>query len=557
MNINAISSSESLNQEKEVKKLNQAEKYGESIFDTEGKSQKISEISELEDTGNNEVTLKEGASLLAKGAIDKVKSMGKAIVEHPLRTVATVVGTSALVMAAPVIGISTATAGSFLAIGFGIYSAAKTAKDVVETVKDNNEGRYDEVREDLSALGGDGLDLALTLPFMPKAINQVTRFAKYGTSTVGLNTELLSNIAKSGNITKEIAKADTAINYEMIANEMGLAAKPELVFTSKTPDGTGAFYEPAEGKMVLNERFVKLGSSLNEEILRHELQHYQQFCDIAKVYGEEGLKSAVSDYYSAIVKQSGASTATPDADVAAIDAQIKENYENWNTSIELNKNADLNTRLRDASYYLTNSNSLEEQQISAVAQYKGYINAVDKISEESGISYKVIENMTNGDKSVFNSELYQKMASSNTSTYTTSDLQRVESYLAGFKEKTSGTQNLEAVQAIFDKYGIPQDVFAQIVYSNLPISNYQKAMLEIYKLNPLESEAYAAQGAFKSEVLNLRPTFLSNECSQLALTEEEINSYTEDKNIKDVVISDEPLSKKLSALNTFTIFAND
>ena len=171
------------------------------------------------------VSVKEGVHILGKGFINKAKAMGKAIVEHPIKTLGAVVGTTALLSALPLIGITAATGAAVMAVGFGCYAIGKTAVDVTKAVKHNKEGEYNEVRKDLEKIGGDGLDLALSLPFLPKAINQVKRFAQYGTTTVGLNSELiagLKNIKNIKDIPLEFAKAETLINYEMIAKEMGL-----------------------------------------------------------------------------------------------------------------------------------------------------------------------------------------------------------------------------------------------------------------------------------------------------------------------------------------------
>ena len=243
------------------------------------------------------ISFKEGAGLVAKGFINKIKSMGKAIVEHPIKTLGAVVGTTALLSALPLIGITAATGAAVMAVGFGCYAIGKTAVDVTKAVKHNKEGEYNEVRKDLEKIGGDGLDLALSLPFLPKAINQVKRFAQYGTTTVGLNSELiagLKNIKNIKDIPLEFAKAETLINYEMIAKEMGLAVKPKLVFKDMqvTADGViaGAF-EPVSGELQINQKLLsgkgkimaKLSKLDNTEmILRHELEHFKQFSDIAR-----------------------------------------------------------------------------------------------------------------------------------------------------------------------------------------------------------------------------------------------------------------------------------
>jgi len=189
--------------------------------------------------------------------------MATGIFKHPVKSLLAIGATTALIAAAPLVGIASATVASTLAIGFAGFSLFKAGKDVAETIKDNNEGRYDEVREDIQNLGGDGLDLALSLPFLPKALKQVSRTIKYGRSTIGLNTELISNINKGGlaSIPRELAKANTKISYEMIGNEMGLAVKAEIEFYNsplKISDKmtTAGEFDPVSGNVKINEYFI-------------------------------------------------------------------------------------------------------------------------------------------------------------------------------------------------------------------------------------------------------------------------------------------------------------
>ncbi len=550
--------------------INQEE---ELLFNNVDKNENNKEnlIETQEKTSNDKVSFKEGLSLFAKGFVNKIKSMGKAIVEHPLRTVATIGVTVGAISALPLVGISSAVGASVLAIGFGVYAAGKTTIDIAETIKDNKEGRYDEVREDLQVLGGDGVDLALTLPFMPKAIKTIQRNIKYAPS-IGLNTELISNLKTStslSDVQMNFAKANTAINYETIANEMGLAVKPELVYRN-LPYDKGGFYEPAEGKMYFNENklqpktvqvYKQISQQLKnsngidplnitesispEEILRHELQHYKQFCDIANASGVDNLKTTVSDYYSSCAKAYGAKTTTPDADLEAIKRPkmtesdiVRPNYKTDNAidaPNELKKFYetldDFNKDLND--FYEKYNPPTEEFQAKldnyynskeiAYVNKQDYLNAIEKLEKTNNIPKNVVDNMTNGDKSVFNSELYQKMVDSNS---TVCDIQKVNSYIDGLEYKTTGMPK-EVVDQVLKKYQVTN------TDALFKTTNYRKAQLELYKINPLEKEAYAAQEQFVLDVLKNTPTVLNNAISELAITENEINSHTEDNSIMD------------------------
>ena len=175
----------------------------EQVIDLKNSNASLSNIEnseENQETKNEKITFKEGLSLFGKGAWNKVKEMGSAIIKHPVKTLAVVGATTAAIAALPLIGISAAPGAAAAALVFGGIAIAKTTKDVVETVDDYKDGRYDEVREDLQDLGGDGVDLALSLPFMPKALKQVSRTMKYGTSTIGLNKELINGLKGASSV---------------------------------------------------------------------------------------------------------------------------------------------------------------------------------------------------------------------------------------------------------------------------------------------------------------------------------------------------------------------
>ena len=446
MGINAVTSG-NLCYTNSVKKLNDvnvatAEKTSSTnlleIYDSFTRDVKV-------DKGQR-VSFKEGAMLVGKGFVNKIKSMGKAIIEHPIKTLGAVVATTAGLAALPLIGITTATGAAVMAIGFAGYAIGKTAVDVTKAVKHNKEGEYNEVRKDLEKIGGDGLDLALSLPFLPKAINQVTRFARYGTSTVGINSELiagLKNIKNVKDIPLEFAKAETLINYEMIGNEMGLAVKPRLVFKDMpvSQQGTiaGAF-EPTSGELQINQNVLagqgktiaRLSGMDNPEILiRHELEHFRQFADIARTenIGINGLANTITEYYQ------GATQKLPISEL-----------------------------------------------------------------EKQGLSRQTIENMLHGDKSAMNTKLYQDVIDANGIIKAgTPEAEMAVKYAQGLLEKINPSpesiaQFEEAVSGI--------SPFCISASDRIKIA---KAQLELYKSNTLEKEAYAVQDVFKNTTIKHRP----------------------------------------------------
>ena len=93
----------------------------------------------------------------------------------------------------------------------------------------------------------------------------------------------------------------------MIGNEAGLTVKPELTF-EKIKRNIGGEFEPTTGKIKFNENVL---SSKNfgknpmtqDEILRHELKHFEQFSEIARANGPEVVARA-KEYTQAMINKS-------------------------------------------------------------------------------------------------------------------------------------------------------------------------------------------------------------------------------------------------------------
>ncbi len=495
---------------------------------------------EISDITGEKVSFKEGAGLVLKGFVDKAKNIATSIVKHPVKTAIAVAGTCALISAAPLVGISCATAGAFLALGFGAFAIGKTAYDVCETVKDNKEGKYNEVREDLQNIGGDGVDLALTLPFMPKAVKQAGRFAKYGTSTVGLNTELISNLSACKNfkgIQTEFAKADTLINYNMIGNEMGLAVKPEIEFykqeLSNASNQILASYEPTTGKIYVNENILSPKAKLSlhmqgetaESVLRHELEHFRQFGDIAKAQGIEGVKSAIMEYYQNAYKAKGGKL-----DIMSredLNKILEENssvsFENVKEAVDdclkaLEKEFEVPYDQRDFTEFYSKVQHSEKVQAQFDLELAKVSNAretyhsdiMDKTQtlnslQNDGLNKDIIDNMLFGDQSKFNGKLYQDVINSQGAVEAGSaQAAKASEYAKAFSVgKTNVDEQL--VEELAQKYDLkPSSGIVNFDQIFNP-AKYQKFQLELYKTNLLEKEAYTAQDIYKANVTKMRP----------------------------------------------------
>lgn len=179
-------------------------------------------------TGNyKKIGFGEGIKLFGKGIFKQAKDIITTIIKHPLKTLAVVGGTTAALMALPLVGIPTAVGGAAMAVGFAGLAAINGAKHTAQFIRNNKEGTYDKARENLEKLGGDSVDLALSAPFVPKAIKEIKKFAKYG--EISVNTQAIKGLFREKglkaklNVLKDANKeASRAMNYNQ-ATEIELA----------------------------------------------------------------------------------------------------------------------------------------------------------------------------------------------------------------------------------------------------------------------------------------------------------------------------------------------
>ncbi|MGN0031911.1 MAG: hypothetical protein ACI37Q_08160 [Candidatus Gastranaerophilaceae bacterium] len=140
----------------------------------------------------------EGTKLLGKGIVKQVTSTISSIVENPLKTLAIIGGTTLVITSLPLIGIPAAVGGGALAIGFAGLALGKGAYHTLQFVKNNEVGTYDIARKNLEQIGGDTVDLALSAPFIPKALKNIQEFLKYG--KFGYNQVLANQLQQTKGI---------------------------------------------------------------------------------------------------------------------------------------------------------------------------------------------------------------------------------------------------------------------------------------------------------------------------------------------------------------------
>lgn len=165
---------------------------------------------------NEKIGFTEGFGLLGKGILNQAKGIIDSIVKHPIKTLAVIGGTSLALMLLPVIGIPTAVGGGILAIGFAGLSVGKGISHAIQFAKNNEEGTYHLARKNLEQIGEDTVDLALSVPFVPKSIIHVKNFAKYG--KISYNKQLISEFLTDKNNWTALKNADKElsrnINYQ-------------------------------------------------------------------------------------------------------------------------------------------------------------------------------------------------------------------------------------------------------------------------------------------------------------------------------------------------------
>lgn len=230
------------------------------------------------------ISIDEGAGLILKGFGSKIKEIAKTIVKHPIKTAGIVAGTTLALAALPLIGISSLVGASVLTIGFGALAIGKAVSHTYKAITNNKTGEYDKARQNLRDLGGDTLDLALALPFIPKSLQQIKNQFKYSAG-IQYNKALFDTLKNTKGLLpklKELSKADLKILYGQHINQKGLTVAPELKFM-EMPMKNMAAMNPKTGEMLVDSRGLNiLSTNKYNGLLKHELTHFDQFSTVAR-----------------------------------------------------------------------------------------------------------------------------------------------------------------------------------------------------------------------------------------------------------------------------------
>jgi|GEM_PF-1881644 len=426
---------------------------------------------------SQKVTFGEGVGLFCKGFLNKAKNIVTSVVKHPIKTLATVALTVGALAALPLIGITSAVGASVLALGFAGLAIGKTVKHTADAVKHNKEGDFNKVREDIQKIGGDGLDLAMSLPFLPKAFKTVKSYVKFAPKT-GFNSELIAGLKEAkglGGKAIEFAKADLKIKYDIMGGEMGLKVKPQLVFDKSMSSGLGGAYDPTTGVMKINPDYlnplyrmnVKAGAKMQgsklsvnnlspEGFLRHELEHFKQFSDIARSenLGVQTIQENLGKYHSERLPQLENALEQTKAQLEATQSQVVVG-------------------------------KLQEAQKQAILKELG--KNADMMQNEIELSKNFIANPGK----TMNSSFYEDIISQQ-GKISGEQAAKAGEYMQGFLDKLKDSEKIN-----------------ELVYrtqtGDLTMTQFNDEMLKVYEANVLETPAYAAQRQYIKDVLNMRP----------------------------------------------------
>ncbi len=422
---------------------------------------------------NEKVTFGEGVKLVAKGFWNKVKDIVKTVINNPIKTLGAVALTIAGLAALPLIGVSMATGTAALALGFAALAIGKTIVHTGQAIKHNNNGEYNKVREDLQKIGGDGLDLALSLPFVPKAFNQVSRHIKYNPKLLYINKEMVADLRQAKGV-RDVAysffKGDLRVKYHQISNEMGFKVKPELVFDENIPTTIGGLYYQATGQIKINTFYLnpinrmKIKAAMKmtgkktsvsnfspEGFLRHELEHVRQFQDIARTenIGVAGLTKAIKRHHAERIPL------------------MQQDLEQTRLKYETLKQ-------------VANPDIIQQAQLKELDKTLKFIDS----------SIKLAQQVAANPETAINTGFYQQAArQGGTIKAGTREASLAKQYLDDFVNEAQKIQNLNQRAAA----------------SGMSIGELNNEILKIYRGNIIEQEAFGAQEFFIANNIKGRP----------------------------------------------------
>ncbi len=140
-------------------------KPNESIFLSLTKKEKPSKIG-----------FKEGTGIIMKGFGDVIMGIIKAVKNNPVKTVASMGLAMTALSVLPALGISMTAGGASLAFGFACLALFVAAKNIYFAKRKASNGNDEELRRSLYSSRKCIADIAMRLPFVPKALKHMDKY---------------------------------------------------------------------------------------------------------------------------------------------------------------------------------------------------------------------------------------------------------------------------------------------------------------------------------------------------------------------------------------------
>lgn len=150
---------------------------------------------------NEKITPNEGLKLFYQGLVSQGKDTINSIIKNPKSALISFLGISAGLSLLPFAGIPTVVGGGVLAISFAGIAAGKAVYHAIQFTEAYKTGENDIARNKLEQVGRDSFDITISAPFVPKALINSQKFAKYG--KIQIDKDLISRILNKSSITEK------------------------------------------------------------------------------------------------------------------------------------------------------------------------------------------------------------------------------------------------------------------------------------------------------------------------------------------------------------------
>jgi len=171
----------------------------------------------IDKTNDNKFSWSEATKNIAKGFVSQGKEMLISIVKNPIAAAGAIGATTALVLAAPLIGISSMAIGTTMATGFLAVGTVKIIQGIKNAVNHYNKGEKDKAEKDFKTIGAGGFDIASII--VPAGLGKASKI---------IMSSELSNIIKASKLYQKPASIINSASQAIMPafKSIGRAFKP-------------------------------------------------------------------------------------------------------------------------------------------------------------------------------------------------------------------------------------------------------------------------------------------------------------------------------------------